>query len=47
MGLAGKPSLPTEIIPAKIAWLELSGRFPMGLGTPPLKIKIIIIESEI
>ena len=38
------PNLPTEIIP-KIPWLELSGRFPMGLGIPPLKFQILL-ESK-
>ena len=28
------------IIPTKICRLELSGKFPMGLGIPPLKFKI-------
>ena len=36
------PNLRTKIIPTKIAWLKLSGRFPMGLGVPPLKIKILL-----
>ena len=36
-----KPNLPTKLSPTKIACLKLSGRFPMGLGIPPLKIKIL------
>ena len=36
------PSLPTNIIRAKIAWLKSSGKSPMGLGIPPLKIKIML-----
>ena len=40
-----KPSLPTEIIPAKIPRLKLSGRFPMDLGIPPLKIKIMLEQN--
>ena len=39
------PSLPAKIIPAKIARLKLSGKFPMGLGIPPLKSKIRL-ESD-
>ena len=34
-------SLPTNNLPAKIAWLEHSGKFPMGLKIPPLKFKIL------
>ena len=30
------PNPPTNIIPTKIAWRKLSGKFPMGLGIPPL-----------
>ena len=29
-------SLPTKILPTKIARLELPGKFPMGRGIPPL-----------
>ena len=36
------PNLPTNIIPTNIAWLKLSGNFPMGLGIPPLNIKIVL-----
>ena len=34
------PNLPTEIIPTKIAWLKISGKFRMDLRIPPFKIKI-------
>ena len=34
------PNLPTNIPPTNIARLKLSGKFPMGLKIPPLKIKI-------
>ena len=34
------PNLPTNITPASIARLKLSGKFPAGLGIPPLKFKI-------
>ena len=30
------PNLPTNIVPTNIAWLKLSGKFPMGLEIPPL-----------
>ena len=39
------PNLPNKIISTKIRWLKLSGKFPMGLGIPPLKIKILL-ESK-
>ena len=40
-GSAPTPNPPTDIIPSKIARLRLSGRFPMGLGIPPLNIKML------
>ena len=39
------PSLRTRNLSAKIRWLKLSGEFPMGLGIPPLNIKIML-ESD-
>ena len=36
------PNLPANIVPTNIAWLALSGKSPMGLGIPPLKIKIVL-----
>ena len=37
-GLAGdRHDLPANIIHTRIARLELSGKFPLGLGIPPLK----------
>ena len=36
------PNLPTKFVPTNIAWLKLSGRSPMGLGIPPLQIKITL-----
>ena len=33
-GELATPSLPTEIMPAKTAWLKLSRKIPMGLGNP-------------
>ena len=38
-------SLLILIIPTKIARLELSGKFPVGLGIQPLNIKIMF-ESD-
>ena len=32
----------TKNLPAKIAWLKLSGKLPMGLGIPPLEIKTML-----
>ena len=34
-------NLPAKIIPTKIRWPKLSRTFPMGLGIPPLKFKIM------
>ena len=36
------PNLPTNIIPTKIAWLELPGESPTDMRIPPLRIKIVI-----
>ena len=36
------PNLPTNIISTKIAWLELSGKFPMEPRILPLNIKIML-----
>ena len=41
------PNFPTKIIPTKIAWLKLSGEFPMGLGIPPLVIKIMLESNPL
>ena len=41
------PNLPTKIIPTKIAWLRLSGRLPMGLGIPSLKIRIMLESNPL
>ena len=35
-------NLPTNITPTNIAGLELSGKFPMGLGIPPFLINIML-----
>ena len=36
------PNLPTKIIPTKIYWLRLSGKFHAGLGIPPINIQILL-----
>ena len=41
------PNLPTKIIPCKIAWLKLSGEFPMGLEIPLLKLKLIFESNPL
>ena len=41
----GTPNLSTKIVPTKIRSLETSGTFPMGLGIPPLQIKILLESS--
>ena len=33
---------PTNITPANVAWVKLCGKSPMGLGIPPLRIKIML-----
>ena len=33
--------------PTNIAWLKLSGKFPMGLGIPPLQIKIMLESNPL
>ena len=36
------PNPPTNITPTNIARLKVSGKFPMGLGIPPVIIKIML-----
>ena len=44
----GTPNLPTNIVPSYIAWLKLSWwKSPMGLGIPPLEIKIMLESSPL
>ena len=43
----GTPNLPTKIIPTKIAGLKLSRKFPMALGIPPLKLKILLESNPL
>ena len=42
-----KADFPTNIIPTKIARLELSGKSPMGLGIPPLRIKVMLESNPL
>ena len=39
------PNVPTKNLPGKIAWLKLSGKFPMDMRTPHLETKIML-ESK-
>ena len=41
------PNLPTNIIPTKIAWLKLSGKYPMCLGSSPLSIQILLESNPL
>ena len=41
------PNLLTKVIPAKIAWFKLSGKFPMVMGIPPLKMKITLESNPL
>ena len=41
------PSLPTKIMPTKIRWLNISGKFPLSLGIPPLKLKILLESNPL
>ena len=43
----GTPNLPAKIVPTKTPWLKLSGRFPMDLRIPPLKLKILLESSPL
>ena len=36
------PNPPTNIVPTNIAWVKLSGKFPMDMRIPPLYIKIVL-----
>ena len=39
--------LPTKNLPAKIAWLKLSRKFPMDVRIPPLKMKIMLESNPL
>ena len=41
------PNLPAKIIPTNIAWLKLSGKFPMDMRIPPLWIKIVLESNPL
>ena len=36
-----------NIIPAKIRWLKLPGKFPVGMRIPPLKIQILLESNPL
>ena len=38
----GTPNPPTNIVPTNIARLKLSGKSPMDMRTPPLKINMVL-----
>ena len=41
------PNLPTKITSAKIRWLKLSGKVPMDMRIPPLRIKILLESNPL
>ena len=41
------PNLPTKILPTKIRWLKISGRFPTDMIIPPLKLKILLESNAL
>ena len=43
---ATTPNLPTNIVPTNSARLKLSGKSPMYLGNPPLRIKIVLESNS-
>ena len=47
MVMLGTPNLPTNIVPTNISGLKLSGNFPMGLGIPTLKTKIMLESNPL
>ena len=38
-------SLPSKIIPTKIPWLNLSGKFPVDMRIPPLKLRLCLSQT--
>ena len=36
------PNLPTKIIPTKIRWVNIYGKFPMDMRIPPLEIQVML-----
>ena len=47
--LAGQhtPNLPTKIIPTKICGLKMSGKFPLDMRIPALKLKILLESNPL
>ena len=45
--LSGTPNLPTNVIPTEIACLKLSGKLPVGLGIPLLRIEIMLESNPL
>ena len=41
------PDPPTNITPTNIAWVKYYRKFPMGLGIPPLKFKIMLESNPL
>ena len=41
------PNLPAKIVPTKIPWLKLSGKFPMDMRIPPRNIKIMLVSNPL
>ena len=39
------PYLPAKIFPAEVRYLKLSGKFPVGLGTPPPNIRFCLSQT--
>ena len=46
-GTKRTPNFPSQIIHTEIAWLKLSGKFPMDLRIPPLNIKIVLESNPL
>ena len=46
-GMNDMPDFPNNIVPTNIAWLKISGKFPMGLRIPPRNIKIVLESSPL
>ena len=42
-----RPDIPAKNLPTKIARLKLSGKCPMGMRIPPLKLKIMLESSPL
>ena len=39
------PNLSTKLIPTKICWLKVSGKIPVDLGIPPLKLRLCLSQT--